>query len=270
MTAAAFAVAAEPTTVDAFLGGRLQAVQPAAGHHRAGLEAVFLGAALGPGFAGTVVDLGAGAGVAGLAVAARCAKASVVLVERDPTAVACARAALALAANRAFADRVSVVAADVAWPEARREAAGLKRASAEAVIMNPPFNPAGGDPSPRSALAAAHVLGEGGLAPWLRTAASVLRPGGRLAVVFRADGLDPVLAACRDRFGALDVLPIAPHAGAPARRVLVGGVKGGRGPLRLLSPLVLHAADRDGWTAEAAAVLSGARSLGEVHPSWPR
>ena len=53
-------------SVDAFLGGRVEAVQPEKGHHRAGLEAVLLAASLDARISGTVVDLGAGAGVAGL------------------------------------------------------------------------------------------------------------------------------------------------------------------------------------------------------------
>ena len=82
--------------------------------------------------------------------------------------------------TRAFADRVAIVAADIAAPEAERAAAGLGRALADAVVMNPPFHDAdAGTASPEPARAAAHVLGDGGLDPWLRAAASVLKPGGR-------------------------------------------------------------------------------------------
>jgi tRNA1(Val) A37 N6-methylase TrmN6 len=260
----ALAVAAPPetTTVDAFLGGRVEAVQPAAGHHRAGLEAVLLAAAIEPSFAGTVVDLGAGTGVAGLAVAARCPDTAVVLAERDPTAVACARASLSLTANRAFAARVRIAAVDITWPEAARAEAGLTRASASAVIVNPPFNrQAETFASPRSARAAAHVLGNDGLEPWLRAAASVLRPNGRLVVIFRADGLDALLAACRDRFGALAILPVAPRAGEAASRVLVAAVKGSHAGTRLLPPLVLHHATGSAFRPEIEAILRQGAAL---------
>jgi tRNA1(Val) A37 N6-methylase TrmN6 len=143
VTAAAIAVAPPATTVDAFLGGRLAAVQPLAGHHRSGLEAVLLAAALETGFAGTVVDLGAGTGVAGMAVAARCPNARAVLVERDPVAVACAQAALALPQNGGFAERVVVAAVDIAASAAIREASGLPAGAADAVIVNPPFHDPG-------------------------------------------------------------------------------------------------------------------------------
>ncbi len=258
----AVAAASETTTVDAFLNGRVQVVQPIAGHHRAGLEAVVLAAAIEPSFHGNVVDLGAGTGVAGLAVAARCKDATVVMAERDPIAVACARATLSLAANHGFAARVRIAEVDIAWPEAVRAKAGLTRESAEAVIINPPFNPpADTFPSPWSARAAAHVLGEDGLEPWLRAAASILKPNGRLVVIFRAGGLDALLAACRDRFGALVILPIAPRAGEPASRVLLGAVKGSRAESRLLPPLVLHHATGSAFRPEIEAVLRDGAGL---------
>jgi tRNA1(Val) A37 N6-methylase TrmN6 len=67
-------------TLDDFLGGRLSAIQPRAGHHRAGLDAVLLAAAVDDAFSGDLVDLGAGTGVAGMAVAARAPAARVTLV----------------------------------------------------------------------------------------------------------------------------------------------------------------------------------------------
>jgi len=122
--------AAADTTVDAFLGGRVEAVQPAAGHHRAGLEAVLLGAALDSRISGTVVDLGAGAGVAGFCAAARCRKARVVLVEREPELIDCARAALARPANADFADRVRLVTADISAPQSERDSSTRRSTTA--------------------------------------------------------------------------------------------------------------------------------------------
>ena len=47
-------------TVDSFLDGRVEALQHAKGHHRAGLEAVLLAVSLDSRLTGTVADLGAG------------------------------------------------------------------------------------------------------------------------------------------------------------------------------------------------------------------
>jgi tRNA1(Val) A37 N6-methylase TrmN6 len=260
---------ARPETVDAFLGGWVEAVQPDDGRHRSGLEAVLLSAAIAPSFAGTLVDLGAGVGVAGMCVAARCPRARVVLVERDSDAIASARAGLARAANRAFSDRVSVVAADISAPETERIAAGLRRASADAVVMNPPFHREGErTTSPTAARAAAHVLGEGGLDPWFRAAASVLAPDGRLVVVFRADGLDVFLAGLAGRFGAATVLPIHPRAGRPAHRILVRAIKGsGAGPA-ILPGLALHGETGGSYLPQVEAILRDGAGLADVHPVW--
>ncbi len=256
-------------TVDAFIGGRVEAVQPTRGHHRSGLEAVLLGAALEADFAGTIVDLGAGAGVAGMVAAARSPAARVVLAERDADAVACARAALERPANRAFADRVSIVVADVEAAETARAAAGLTRGMADAVLTNPPFHvPATTTAPPGTARAAAHVLGEGGLDRWLRTAASALKPGGRLVVIFRADGIAALLAALGTRFGALDILPVQPRAGEPAHRILVGATKGSRAPARLLPPFVLHGATGSAYLSPAEGILRHGAGLAEAHPAW--
>jgi tRNA1(Val) A37 N6-methylase TrmN6 len=256
-------------TVDAFVGGRVEAVQPARGHHRSGLEAVLLGAALEADFAGTIVDLGAGAGVAGMIAAARCAAARVVLADRDAEAVACARMALERPANRAFASRVSVVVADVEAAEAAREAAGLARAMADAVVTNPPFHvPATTTAPPGQARAAAHVLGEGGLDLWFRAAASVLKPGGRLVVVFRADGIAQLLAALGPRFGAIDILPVLPRAGEPAHRILVRALKGSRAATRLLPQLVLHGATGGTYLSAVDGILRDGAGLAEAHPVW--
>jgi tRNA1(Val) A37 N6-methylase TrmN6 len=266
---AAVATALGETSVDAFLGGRVEAVQPKAGHHRAGLEAVLIAAAIESTFTGTVIDLGAGVGVAGMAIAARCRAATVVLVERDREAVDLALAALARPANAGFAGRVSVVTTDIAASESVRVAAGLGRAVADAVVMNPPFHEAEeGTASPSAARAAAHVLAGGGLDPWLRTAASALKPDGRLVVIFRADRLDALLPALDGRFGGAAILPIYPRAGADAHRVLIAAVKGSRAPARLLPPLTLHPEAGGTYLAEAEMILRHGASLAEASPAW--
>jgi tRNA1(Val) A37 N6-methylase TrmN6 len=254
---------APDVTVDAFLGGRVEAVQPAAGRHRAGLEAVLLAASLDAGMQGAVFDLGAGVGVAGFCIAARCAGAEVTLVERDPVAVACARAALARPGNAAFAGRVGIIETDI------EDRGGFGQASVDAVVFNPPFRErSSGSMSPRPARAGAHVLGEGGLDPWFRAAAGLLKSGAMATVIFRADGLDLVLSAAEGRFGGLDILPIHPRAGEPALRVLVRGVKGSGAPLRLLPPIVLHGDRGSAFRPEVDAILRDGAGLVTVVPAW--
>lgn len=256
------------TTVDAFLGGRLEAIQPARGHHRSGLDAVILAAALGAGVRGRVVDLGAGAGVAGLALAARAPAARIVLVEREADLVACARQALALPANAGFADRVDIVATDL-LAGAARKAAGLLPESFDHALMNPPFHDRTRvRSSPDDFRARAHVLGDGGLDEWFRAAAALVRPQGTLAAILPADRLPAILSACDGRFGALAILPLHPRRDEPATRVLVRGVKASRGPMRLLPGLVLHGAEGSAFQPGLVAILRDGAGLAEIHPAW--
>jgi tRNA1(Val) A37 N6-methylase TrmN6 len=260
---------APATTVDAFLGGRVEALQPAAGHHRSGLDAVLLAASLETRITGTVADLGAGVGVAGFCVAARCKRAKVVLVERDQVAIDCARQALALPANAGFADRVRVVPADISAPETERVEAGIGRDLAEHVVLNPPFHlAAAGSRSPQPGRAGAHVLGLGGLDPWFRAAASILKFGGDLTVIFRADGLESLLAAASRRFGSFDLLPVHPRSEEPAHRVIVRAVKGSRASLRLLPGLALHEDTGSAYRPAVEAMLRDGRALSSAHRPW--
>src|SRR5689334_20053581 len=77
-------------TEDAFLGGRLRLRQLKRGH-RAGHDAVLLAAATPARARHRVVDLGAGVGAAGLALARRIEGVDLLLVEIDDTLAGLAR-----------------------------------------------------------------------------------------------------------------------------------------------------------------------------------
>ena len=251
-----------PTTIDRLLGGQIEIEQPQKGWHRAGLDALFLAAMVPLHAKGLVVDLGAGVGTAGMAAAARVAGIDVLLVEREPVALALAEANLLRPANAGFAARCRVVAADIADPMKTREAAGLGRETAAHVLMNPPyFAPRTVRSSPTPARAEAHVLEAGGLEDWARTAVSILEPRGRLTLIFKGDGLQDVLAALSDRIGEIAIFPLFPREGQAAHRLIVSGVKGSRAAPRILPGMVLHPHDSGRYRPEAEAVLRGERGL---------
>lgn len=222
-------------TEDAFLGGRLLLKQKRSGH-RAGHDAILLAAATAASPGDRVVDLGAGIGAAGLALAKRVAGIELMLVEIDPELAALARANAA--ANAIAAE---VVVLDVTADAQAFAAAGLSPDSVDAVLMNPPFNdPARHRGSPDQARQRAHVATEETLQAWVHTARRILKSGGALTLIWRADGLGDVLAALSRGFGGLSILPVHGEAEKPAIRVLVRAVKGGRAPSRLLQGLVLN------------------------------
>ncbi|MQT13999.1 tRNA1(Val) (adenine(37)-N6)-methyltransferase [Segnochrobactrum spirostomi] len=250
-----------PFTRDAFLGGRLIVRQPSGGAHRSGHDAVLLAAAVPAGLVGRLYDLGAGAGVAGLCAGLRAPGLAVDLVERDPAALAAARLTLDEPENAGIVTRARVIEADILMPAAARAEHGLIPGSAAMVVTNPPFHRAGTvRASPDVARAGAHVLGPEGLEPWLKLAAALAAPDGRVAIIFPAAGLKDVLDSLAGRFGAVVVVPVQARADAAAIRIVVTGRKGSRAPLALAPALVLH--EPDGRpTAAARAILEDGAPL---------
>jgi tRNA1(Val) A37 N6-methylase TrmN6 len=257
----------DAVTRDAFLGGAVHALQPARGHHRAGMEAVLLASALPRGFAGVLVDLGAGAGVAGLCAAAT-RPCSVVLVEREPELTACARATLALPENAGIVEQVRIAEIDIAAPAAQLAAAGLPLGAADALVMNPPFFEPAATTAPKGAArAAAHILAGDGLALWFRAAAACLKPGGPLIGIGRDQERAALLAAAAHDFGGIALLPIVPRAGGRAHRILYRATAGARGETRILPPLVMHG-EANAFRPEIERIFRAGAALEAVHPVW--
>jgi tRNA1(Val) A37 N6-methylase TrmN6 len=245
---------AEP---DRLFDGRLALHQPERGH-RVGTDAVLLAAAAPEISRGLIVDVGAGVGAVGLALAQANPGAQIVLLEKNAAAAAFARENAAL---NGLETAVRIVEADL-FDVAARKAEGLVEA-AELVVTNPPFLAAGeARRSPDSDRAMAHVLDEGGVEKWLRASLALLRPGGILVAIHRADALASLLAAVSGRLGDVSVLPIHPKADEKAVRAILRGRKGSKAPLALLPGLVLHAPDGR-FTAQAEEIhRRGARLFG--------
>lgn len=248
---------AETVSDDAFLGGKLQVLQPKAGY-RAGLDAVLLAASVDGAPGDSVLDIGAGVGVVGLAVAHRLPDVRVTLVERNPTLAALA---VRNAERNGLSARARVVEADVSrpleqLPELAAAAAGFRH-----VLANPPYlvegrGTAAGDPIK----AAANAMPAGDLDRWARFMAAMAAPGGSVTLIHRAEALPDMLAAFAGRFGGMLVLPIHPRDGAPASRVLVRACKGSRAPMQLLAGLILHNADNT-FRPQVEAILRAGAAL---------
>lgn len=239
------------TTEDGFLGGRLRLRQPASGH-RAGHDAILLAAATAARPGQRIADFGAGVGAAGLAVAWRVAGIELVMVEIDA-----ALAALASANANSNGTDTDVVTLDLNASAAAFAAAGLGPESVDGVLTNPPFNdPVRQQPSPDGERRVAHEATAATLENWIHAARRVLKPGGVLTLIWRAEGLAQVLATLARGFGGVGILPVHGTPSAPAIRILVRATKGGRAPLRIYPGLMLN--DSAGVpTPQAHALLSG-------------
>jgi tRNA1(Val) A37 N6-methylase TrmN6 len=240
------------TTTDTFLDGRMVLRQPVKGH-RAGTDTMLLASFARAAGGLRVVDLGAGIGTAGLALAMMEPERNVVLVEREPELAALAREN----AMRHAPDRAIVAQADLTDAKALAAALGASGVSFggfDTVMMNPPFLDSGAARlSPDAQRRGAHAMAGDGLAAWFKTARRLLRPGGALCLIHRADALALILAGLETGFGAARILPVQAREGEAAHRVLVRATLGSRAPLTLLAPLILHDA-AGGFTPQVEAV----------------
>lgn len=231
-------------------------IQPE-GAYRFGLEALLLATfaarILGQGRGAerecAVAELGSGCGAALLGVALRVPGARCLGLEREPVLVEAARAN---AGALGLSGRVRFTQADVA---ARLpQEAGPQ----DMVLANPPWGlPGTGRCSPsglrEGALRAESTPGGDAFPIFCQAAARLLRHKGLFCCIVPAAALTRICAALEAaRLGLRRILPLRPHTGDAAHRLLLLAQKGACAEPVLCSPLTLHG--------------RGARS----GPSWTR
>ncbi|MCB2115927.1 MAG: methyltransferase [Rhodobacteraceae bacterium] len=242
-------------TRDAFLGGRLTVLQPRRGY-RAAADPVLLAAAVPAKPGEAVLELGCGAGVASLCLGHRVPGLMLSGLELQP-----AYADLARRNAKLNGQPFEVVEGDLAtMPPA------LRLRAFDHVIANPPYFARGDGTAAWDDGREVAQRAETPLALWIEAGLRRLRPGGRFTMIQTAERLDELLAAFAGGAGSLVVLPVASRAGRAAVRVIVSARKGGRTPLRLLSPFILHAGarhERDGedYAPAARAILRDGAAL---------
>ncbi len=245
-------------TEDAILGGRVRLRQPARGY-RVNVDTLLLAATLPEVKVGggevRVAEPGCGVGGALLGVACRHSLpggAEFVGVERDPTYAALARENVDLNGQ---AHRVRIVEADALDPDA-------DFGTFDCVLFNPPYDDPGEGRAPAEGKRAAFVA-DRPVGDWIKVWSNRMRAHAQLTIIHRARRLGDILHAVEGRLGGVEVFPIYPAAGAPARRVIVRAWKGSRAPLKLFQGLCLHPHDTDAkYTPETEAILRGDAFIG--------
>lgn len=237
-------------TEDRFLGGRIVLRQSERGY-RAGIDPALLAASLDLRSGASAIELGCGPGAALLAAAVLNPETRFTGIEADPEAAALAREN---AAANGLADRVEIIEGDaLSWRPDEK---------ADAVFFNPPFfdDPSAlRGPVPEKTAA---WLTDYTLSDWIAAGSAMLKRGGALTLIHRADRLGDILTAfSAAKIGSPVIRPVSPRADKPAKRVVVRGSREGKAPLVLLPALAMHDEAGGKYSAEAEAILRGEAML---------
>jgi tRNA1(Val) A37 N6-methylase TrmN6 len=238
-------------TEDAFLGGKLNMLQPEKGY-RAGIDAVFLGAAIPAKDGDTVFEAGIGVGVASMCLLQRCRNIHVTGIEVN------ARYAMMCEENakrNGFDGHVNVIHAD-AKEALRKDLSTMPEHGTFAhAFANPPYFEDGKvTQSPSLLKAVAHSFGPDDLELWIKVMHHMVGLRGTVTLIHRAETLGKILSAMEDKFGDIRVAPLYAREGTAASRVIVQGVRGSKAPMQLLPGLILHG-EGNSFTPDAEAVL---------------
>jgi tRNA1(Val) A37 N6-methylase TrmN6 len=230
------------------LGGRVLYRQSEDGY-RTGIEPVLLAAVVPAQPGDHVVEAGTGAGAAVLCLAARVPGITGLGLEIDAAQAALAAANFAANGHQGLGVKVGDIAA---WkPEA----------PADHAFANPPWHADSGTASANAGRRTAKMASATLLEVWAARLAGSLKRRGTLSLIVPASRLSAASGALRQSgCGEISVMPLWPHAGEPAKLLILQAIRQGRGPDRLLPGLVLHKAG-GGYTDEAQAVLRDGASL---------
>ena len=216
-------------TLDGFLDGRLRLIQSARGY-RFSIDAVLLAQFVTIKPRDVVVDLGSGCGIISLLLLLEKPVAHVIALEIQENL---ADQAVRNASLNGVMDRMRVLLADLRQVPFREPVADV-------VVCNPPFRRAGSgrvNPDLQRAIARHEIMAS--LSDILSAASAVLKPKGRVALIYPAGRLVDLLVRMR----AFDFEPkrmqmVYPSMEDGSKLVLVEGTRGGKGGVKVLPPLI--------------------------------
>jgi tRNA1(Val) A37 N6-methylase TrmN6 len=236
-------------SLDTLIDGKLRLFQSRTGY-RFSLDALLLANFVMVKPRARVIDLGSGNGTIALLLSHLQSAAAITGLELQPAMAERAKRSVAL---NGLEKRVAIVAGDL-----RAIDSLFTQASFDVVVSNPPFRkPTSGRLSPHQEKQIARHEIKGALQDFLAAAAYLLRPKGRLALIYSAERAVELLAALR----ATGLEPkrlrwVHSFAGDGALLVLVEAVKAGRSGVEVAPPLVIYRADKE-YSPEVAAIVAG-------------
>lgn len=197
----------------------------------------------------TVADLGTGSGVMALVLARMASDATVYAFEQDAAAAELAQENVRL---NNLAGRITVLHEDIL--QVRKQ---LQVSSCDLVVSNPPYRKQGrGRVSPDIGRLKARHETTAGLADFMAAAKYLVKPSGRICIVYHPSRLPECMAeAERQKLAVTRVRMVHGLPDAEAKVFLAELVKGrGQVSLHVLPPLIVRT-DAEQYTDEARKIL---------------
>ncbi|MGH7798337.1 MAG: tRNA1(Val) (adenine(37)-N6)-methyltransferase [Candidatus Binatia bacterium] len=238
-------------TLDSLFQGKLKFFQRRSGY-RFSLDALLLAHFVSMKGNETVADLGTGNGVIPLLLANLHAQVSITGFEFQPAMAERAERNVKL---NDLTGRIRICRGDV-----RAIRAVAAAASFDVVVCNPPFRkPSSGRISPDDEKRIARHELQGELGDFLAAATFLLRPKGRMALIYPAVRFADLISAMRHaRIEPKRLRMVHSFSDAEASLVLVEGVKGGRPGMTVDKPLAIYRRAKE-YTDEVSAMITGGR-----------
>ena len=220
-------------TIDELRTHGLRIIQPRDGY-RFSLDPLLLCDFAGVRAGERVIDLGTGCGVIPLVLARQVGDASVIGVEFQPEMAG-------LSARNAelngLQERVEIVCDDVLSLRQR-----FPVSSFDLVVANPPYRtPGSGRISPRAGRDLARHESSAGLADFLSVAKYLVKPGGRICIIYHVSRLTEIFAqAAILKLALLRIRMVHGNSLAKSSMVLVELIKARKNDLEVLPPLFVY------------------------------
>lgn len=220
-------------TSDLLRGHDLRVIQPKNGY-RFSLDPVILCDFAAPARGGDILDLGCGCGIIPLLMARLAPESRVTGVELQTSM---AELAVRNAELNGLSGRISIIESDILDLGDKLDANGF-----DLVLANPPYRRAGsGRISPKPGRDLSRHESTASLADFLVVAKRLVKNGGRICFIHLPERLPELMGVARE-------LKLAPrrlrmvHGGAdaPARMFMIELLKGSRGAMEVLPPLLVY------------------------------
>ena len=220
-------------SLDKFLGGRIELLQPVKGF-RAGTDTVMLASAVPACEGDQILELGAGSGVALCCLGARVADVNLIGVEIQLEIAALARRNLERCELRG-----EIYCTDI--NDLPKE---VRMQQFDHVMMNPPFYDARAHTAPSAASKATAHITRTNVSEWVKRAGKRLKPKGSLTIIHRTESLLDIIAGLGE-FGDVRILPISSDIHLEAKTMIIQARKQTAGKLKLLPPFLTHDANKN-------------------------